>query len=390
MKILLFDTWTNGLMYFNPLVELFSDIEFEMLHLDSFFKKGEVIDNIATPSNLILKDLKDVGFEIDTYIKSKDFKCAIVLSLHSFQHRVFINTCNRNKLPVVFISHGARFYNKVVKNVKSNLFYYGKRFLFYSNLYLKLVKEPTQKGYLKKKDLLPLYYSLVLQYNKFKNHYNKYLPMDIDEALVNVNEDIEYYNKYWFPLKKPIYHVAGNMLTSFIALDVLKTDKTSISSVLFVSQPEVLSLKRLEKYLKVIRTYYENNKNEFNSLVYRPHPRDTEKQIELGRELNFEISDKSQVDDLSDAKVVFGINSALLYAAMMLQKQIFVYKDESVKQLPGLTEYEKKCYVNFPLGEIQFESFSQGNAIETENDSIDKDIQIHFKTILNKTINNYL
>lgn len=337
MKIVIFDTWTNGLAFVNELAIENQTVQFTYVHLDSLFLNGSEFAG-SLPPNIVLLDAKEYKFDFIEILKSESFDHTIVLSIHSLQHRVWIRCANFVNIPVLFIPHGVRLFEPIVKNFWRRLGYYSGRIEFYTRLFKRIVGKAFVQGALSLSQVSLTYLNMVFNYNHFKNNTISPLPFNVNTVFLSNKIDEDYFRHYWFKNMLPSFVLTGHMKSSFVAHRVSKLSEKSESNLLLISQPDIISEDLFIQVLTNIKSI-QQQLSIGGKLIFRPHPRDTQINKALAKRLGYVISKNSEEHDLYHAKVVCGFNSAMLYAAMYSGKRILSLKIAGVPSLPGLESY---------------------------------------------------
>ena len=145
MKIVIFDTWTNGLAFVTELAVANPAVQFTYVHLDSLFLQDRDYQGFIAP-NIVLWDAKEFKYDFIKILRSDTFEHSIVLSIHSLQHRVWIRCANFVNIPVLFIPHGVRLFEPIVKNFWKRLGYYSGRLKFYTRLFKRIATKTFVQG----------------------------------------------------------------------------------------------------------------------------------------------------------------------------------------------------------------------------------------------------
>lgn len=371
MKIVIFDTWTNGLAFVNELATANRTVQFTYVHLDSLFLKNSKFEGYIAP-NIVLLDAREFAYDFVDILKSDSYDHTVVLSIHSLQHRVWIRCANLVKIPVLFVPHGVRLFEPIVKNFWKRIGYYSGRLVFYTRLYKRITTKAFVQGALSLRQLTLTYIKMVFNYNHFKNYSIASLPFYVDTVFLANKIDEDYFRHHWFRDTKPIFVMTGHMKSSFVAYRASKFSEESESNLLLISQPEIISEDLFERVLVNIKSIYQQLAVG-GKLIFRPHPRDTQINKDLAERLGYVISNNKEEHDLYHAKVVLGFNSAMLYAAMYSGKRILSLKIEGVPSLPGLESYhnyESIDILNLQPADVVKNVSTYTNDVKFEEDKI--------------------
>ena len=108
IKVLGFDSWTQGSIHFERLIDSFetSDIDLQLLHLgawgdDPGHPEQEVIGSLSVTNISFYK-----GMSFSDILQKEAPDVVIFLSTRSFAHRAFLRICKMKHIPTINLYHG--------------------------------------------------------------------------------------------------------------------------------------------------------------------------------------------------------------------------------------------------------------------------------------------
>lgn len=306
-KIVIFDTWLNGLRFVDFLPERYNQYTWIFLHCSSLF--GNSTNDSVWPGEL--RDLKEWNYNITRTLKDLKPDKVLVISIHNYEQRILINICNQLGIPVDFYPHGIRVKEKIIANGNRSFGDYIYRFFIHANRLYKLLNANRDKYIFVRR--LRILYSILFNYNFFKNSQIESLPIHVRRTALNSIKQKEFFINDW-NLKDCEYYLTNNVKNLFDAIRC-EDDDGIRESVLFIGQPLYGEAKNyifyFEEFAKVIR------KRVSAQIIYRPHP-SQQYSFTYNSDEIFTVSSESIYKLMGKVKFVVGVNSAMLYLAELL------------------------------------------------------------------------
>ena len=306
-RIVVFDTWLNGLRFVDFLPIKYTNNQWIFLHTSSLFGRG----NDESKWSGETRDLKEWGYNITKALQALRPDKVLVISIHNYEQRILINVCNRLGIPVDFYPHGIRVKEKIVARGNRSYRDYLNRFVVHLFWLTKLLNANSDIYSLSLR--LGILSSILSNYNGFKNGQIQLLPIQIRRTALNSSDQKEYFINDWNLLGSE-YFVTNNVKNLFDA-KACEPSATPRECVLFIGQPLYGGAKNYTRYFEELARVIKNKVG--GRLIFRPHPSQQASFDSLPSDI-FEVSTESINTLMGKVKLVVGVNSAMLYLAELL------------------------------------------------------------------------
>lgn len=339
-KILFVDTWTQGKNFIKPLVQNFieNNIKCIYLHADSFYL-NEIDNNIKPIVDLTYEDY-DISEYDNSILKAyEDLKpdAIITISVHGLFQRWANHVAEKLNIPCFFFMHGIRLKDppknkSSLKYALNRVVYYSKQFNLFTRDYVRLNSFSINSVVF----LLNYYKELIVFNYRYSNNPKINIGFAYKIMFVNINSDIKYFKESYPLSENTEFCLSGNVSALEPAIKSLNI-KNKRNQITFISQPSIIPINEYLGFIERLNNLFIDTKFNF---VFRPHPRDQKKLIEILKSKEIMISENNAEVDFSKSLVAVGVNSAMLLGFMKLNIPILQIVDGVNMSICDLNKYE--------------------------------------------------